>query len=250
MTWATSSTLVAGGNLTINNTVSTFLARYDANARTWDTYPGASQLPGPVKVLTAATSDGSELWASGTRPDGSVYLMRSSGPNWVAAGQALEVGTDIRGLQIFSLTSSHDSTPTIGSNEVLLLTGSIVLPGFGTASAVIFDGKDFRPYALTTDTGNTPGSISRVFTERNNFFTSSGGRLPLVFVVLIGLGISLALMLLIVLAGFFLDRLRKKREGYIPAPTHMYDRGSGIQRIPPHELLESLGKGRPGAPHV
>ncbi|KAK0632558.1 cortical protein marker for cell polarity-domain-containing protein [Immersiella caudata] len=250
MTWATSNTLVAGGNLTINNTVSTFLARYDANARTWDIYPGASQLPGPVNVVTAATSDGSELWASGTRPDGSVYLMRSSGLNWVAAGQTLEAGTDIRGLQIFSLTSSHDSTSTIGPNEILLLTGSIILPGFGTASAVIFDGKDFRPYALTTNTGNTPGSISRVFTERNNFFTSSGGRLPLVFVVLIGLGISLALMLLIVLAGFFLDRLRKKREGYIPAPTHMYDRGSGIQRIPPHELLESLGKGRPGAPHV
>jgi len=69
-------------------------------------------------------------------------------------------------------------------------------------------------------------------------------------VVLIGLGISLALMLLIVLAGLFLDRLRKKREGYMPAPTSMYDRGSGIQRIPPHELLESLGKGRAGAPHV
>jgi hypothetical protein len=250
MTWATENILVAGGNLTINNTVPTFLARYDANTRTWDSYRGASQLPGPVKVLTAATSDGSELWVSGTRPNGSVYLMRSSGPNWVAAGQALEAGTDIRGLQIFSLTSSHDSTPTIGSNEILLLTGSIILPGFGTASAVMFDGKDFRPYALTTNTGNTPGSISRVFTERNNFFTSSGGRLPLVFVVLIGLGISLALMLLIVLAGLFLDRLRKKREGYIPAPTHMYDRGSGIQRIPPHELLESLGKGRPGAPHV
>jgi hypothetical protein len=250
MTWTRDNILVAGGNLTINNTVPTFLAIYDANTRTWDSYQGASQLPGPVKVLTAATSDGSELWVCGTRPNGSVYLMRSSGSNWVAAGQGLEAGTDIRGLQIFSLTSSHDSTPTIGSNEILLLTGSIILPGFGTASAVIFDGKDFRPYALTTNMGNTPGSISRVFTERNNFFTSSGGKLPLVFVVLIGLGISLALMLLIVLAGFFLDRLRKKREGYIPAPTHMYDRGSGIQRIPPHELLESLGKGRPGAPHV
>ncbi|KAK0656828.1 cortical protein marker for cell polarity-domain-containing protein [Cercophora newfieldiana] len=249
--WATENTLVAGGNITINNTVSTFLAKYDANARTWDTYPGASQIPGPVKVLTVGTSDGSEIWVSGTRPNGSVYLMRSSGSNWVpAAGQPLEAGTDIRGLQIFSLTSSHDSTPTIGSNEVLLLTGSIVLPGFGTASAVIYNGTDFRPYALTTNTGNTAGSISRVFTERNNFFTSSGGKLPLVFVVLIGLGISLALMLLIVLAGFFLDRLRKKREGYIPAPTHMYDRGSGIQRIPPHELLESFGKGRPGALHV
>lgn len=70
------------------------------------------------------------------------------------------------------------------------------------------------------------------------------------FVVLIGLAIALGLMLLVVAAGLALDRYRKKREGYVPAPTSMYDRGSGMQRIPPRELLETLNKGRPGAPHV
>ncbi|KAL6403530.1 putative cellular morphogenesis protein [Ilyonectria robusta] len=74
--------------------------------------------------------------------------------------------------------------------------------------------------------------------------------MPLVFVILIGLAISLGLMLLLVLAGIILDRIRKKREGYTPAPTSMYDRGSGMQRVPPHELFESLGQGRAGAPHV
>lgn len=70
------------------------------------------------------------------------------------------------------------------------------------------------------------------------------------FVVLIGLAIALGLMFLLVVAGILLDRIRKKREGYSPAPTSMYDRGSGLHRIPPHELLESLGKGRPGAPRI
>lgn len=74
--------------------------------------------------------------------------------------------------------------------------------------------------------------------------------MPLVFVILIGLAIALALILLLVLVGIILDRLRKKREGYVPAPTSMYDRGSGIHRIPPRELLRSLGKGRPDAPRV
>lgn len=74
--------------------------------------------------------------------------------------------------------------------------------------------------------------------------------MPLVFVILIGLAIALGLILLLVLAGIILDRLRKKREGYAPAPTSMYDRSSGIHRIPPHELLQSLGKGHPGAPRV
>lgn len=74
--------------------------------------------------------------------------------------------------------------------------------------------------------------------------------MPLVFVILIGLAIALALILLLVLVGIILDRLRKRREGYTPAPTSMYDRGSGMQRIPPRELLRSLGKGRSEAPQV
>ncbi|KAK3996523.1 cortical protein marker for cell polarity-domain-containing protein [Cladorrhinum sp. PSN332] len=249
--WANDNTLLAGGQLTVNNTVSTFLAIYDAGRQSWDSYPGASQLPGPVTALTLANTDGSQVWASGTSSDGKAYLAKFAGSGWQMAGESLEAGTNIRSLQVFSLTSRHDKTPLFDSDEeALMLTGSIVLPGFGTASAVLFDGKTFRPYALTANPGNTPGSISHVFTEQNNFFSKGGKRLPLVFIVLIGLGISLALMLLIVVAGLFLDRLRKKREGYVPAPTSMYDRGSGIQRIPPRELLENLSKGRSGAPQV
>ncbi|KAL2024172.1 hypothetical protein VTK56DRAFT_9328 [Thermocarpiscus australiensis] len=246
--WATDNILLAGGNITINNTVSTFLAKYDASKQTWNSYPGAEQLPGPVTVLTAGASDGGQIWASGTSPDGSVYLMKYDGSTWQSPGQSLQRGTNIRGLQVFSLTSSHDETALLKADESLLLTGSIILPDFGTASAVLYDGKTFTPFALTTNRGNRPGTVSRVFSERGDFFAKGGGHMPLVFVVLIGLAISLGLMLLIVVAGLFLDRLRKKREGYVPAPTSMYDRGSGIQRIPPHELLESLGKGRPGGP--
>ena len=248
--WATESLLVAGGNLTVNGTVSTFLAQYNAGSQTWDAYPGSRDLPGPVRVITAGASDGSKIWVTGTTSDGSIYLMKYDGSAWQTAGQSFEAGTDIRGLQIFSCTSPHDSAPIMDQNEVLMLTGSIVLPGFGSASAVVFDGKTFQPYALTTNAGNKAGTLARFFVEKSDFFSRSRSQLPLGFIVLIGLGISLGLMLLLVVAGLFLDKLRKRREGYVPAPTSMYDRGSGIQRIPPHELLESLGKGRPGAPHV
>ncbi|KAK3694752.1 cortical protein marker for cell polarity-domain-containing protein [Podospora appendiculata] len=246
--WATDTLLVAGGNFTVNDTASAFLVQYDTGRQTWDSYPGSNQLPGPVTALTAGTSDGRSIWASGTASNGSAFLMKYDGSAWQSAGQYLESGTVIRGLQVFSLTSSHDSTPTVESNEVLMLTGSIGIPHFGSASAALFNGTAFTPYALTTNSGNTGGTIARIFTEQNNFFSTGGSNLALVFIVLIGLGISLLLMLIIVVVGLLLDRLRKKREGYVPAPTSMYDRGSGITRIPPHELLESLGKGR--APHV
>jgi len=249
--WATNNILLAGGNLLINGTTRSFLAHYDATQQAWDTYPGADQLPGPVTVITAGTSDGGQVWVSGVSPDGTPYLMKTDGSGtWQRAGQSILMpGTTIRGLQILSLTKSHPDSPLLHRDEALLLTGSILLSNFtgSTASAVLFDGTSFTPYALTTNVGNQPGSISRIFSERSDFFAKGRGRMPLVFVVLISLAISLGLVLLIVVAGLVLDRIRKKREGYVPAPTSMYDRGSGIQRIPPAELLEGLGRGKAAA---
>jgi hypothetical protein len=115
-------------------------------------------------------------------------------------------------------------------------------------SAAIFNGTSFQPYALTTSSGRGAGSIAKIFSQKDDFFADGGKHLALGFVVLIGLAISLALILLLVVGGVVLDRIRKRREGYTPAPTSMYDRGSGIQRVPPRELLESLGKVRPGGP--
>ena len=250
MLWASSSQLIAGGSLTINNTAAAFLATYDASKQTWDRYPGATAIPGPVTQVAAGSSDDTQVWVSGAASDGSIFLMKYDGSKWTPAAAGFGAGTSIRSMQIFSLSSNHGSTDLLADNEVLMLTGSINIPNFGFASAAIFNGTSLQPYALTINPDNTPGSIAYIFSENNNFFSSSGHQLALVFIILIGLAIALALMLLIVVAGLFLDRLRKKREGYVPAPTSMYDRGSGILRIPPSELLESLGKGRPGAPHV
>lgn len=252
--WATDDILLAGGNLTINDTTTVFLARYDANTQDWDAYPGADRLPGPVTVLTAGTSDGGQIWAAGiSAQDGSPYLMKSDGTTWQRAGQsALQPGTHIRGLQVFSLTSAHDASSLLNQDEALLLTGTVHLANFARpASAVLYTGDDnFTPFALTASQSSpaTGGSIARVFSERNSYFEKSGGHMPLGFVVLIGLAIALGLMLLIVAGGLLLDRLRKRREGYVPAPTSMFDRGGGIARIPPHELLGGLG--RRGAPQV
>lgn len=248
--WASDSKLIAGGNLTVNNTAATNLAVYDATKTAWDSFPGANELPGPVDVLTAASGDGSQVWAAGTSPNGSVYLMKYDGSNWTSAGQTLLPGTNIRGLQILSLTTSHASTPVVDANQALLLTGSIVLPSFGHASAVLFNGTAFTPFALTTNAGNSAGSLAHMFSERQNFFSSNEHHLALGFVVLIGLAIALGLILLLVLAGLFLDRLRKKREGYMPAPTSMYDRGSGMARIPPDQLFGEVGRGAAQRPQL
>ncbi|KAJ2900611.1 cellular morphogenesis protein [Zalerion maritima] len=249
--WSSDTVLVAGGSLIVNNT-STFLARYDTDRMSWDTFAGASSIPGPVEVVVPASSDGSQAWVAGrNNSTGEAYLMKYDGSNWNDVSDILVDGTEVRSLQMFTVTDSHDDTDLVDKNRVLMLMGHIVIPDTGdTASVAFYDGSSLHAYALTTSSRNTAGTISRIFTEKANFFESSGGNMPLVFVVLIGLAISLALVALIVIAGVIMDRIRKKREGYVPAPTSMYDRGSGLQRIPPAELLENLGRERDGPPQI
>lgn len=250
MAWVTNKKLVAGGNFTVDGSRS-FLVSYTSGADSWNEYPGAADLPGPVDIIVTGSSDGQQLWVAGTATNGSTFLMKYDGSTWKSAGQPFESGTDIQSLQMLSLTKSKGSSDLLDQKMSLMLTGNIIIPNFGSASAALFNGTALTPFALTTNSGNTAGTISRIFVEKTNFFSGgNSGHLPIYAIVLIGLGIALGLTLLIVVAGMVMERLRKKREGYVPAPTSMYDRGSGMQRIPPHELLESLGKGRPGAPHV
>ncbi|KAL7950721.1 cortical protein marker for cell polarity domain-containing protein [Trichoderma barbatum] len=248
--WYSKSQLIAGGDLRTNGTNTGFLALYDANKQVWKDFAGASQIPGPVNTITPGSNDNSQIWISGNSPNGSVFIMKYDGKQWQSPQLLPPPGSVVQSLQVFTVTKPHGKADLFDDREVLMLTGSIPFPNIGMASAVIYNGTDYLPYALTsTDTG--AGSIAKVFSQRDNFFSSSAKHMPLVFVVLIGLAISLALIVILVVSGIILDRIRKKREGYTPAPTSMYDRGSGIQRIPPRELLEQLERTRPGeAPHV
>jgi hypothetical protein len=71
-----------------------------------------------------------------------------------------------------------------------------------------------------------------------------GGHLAKGFVVLIALGIALALIFLLVVAGVIAERIRKKREGY--SQVSAFDRSGGMSRFPPEQLFSSLGQGRSG----
>ncbi|KAF4472418.1 Pst1p [Fusarium albosuccineum] len=248
--WVSKNQLVAGGDLRGNESDQRFLASWDAKEETWTNFPNSDDIPGPVAVISPASSDYDQLWVAGSSvDDGSAFIMKYDGEKWHTVEPSLSEQTVIRGLQVFTVTEDHEDSDLLDKKQVLMLTGSIDIPDFGLASAAIFNGTTYQPYALTMKAGDSPGTIAGIFSQRDNFFAEES-HMPLVFVILIGLAIALGLMLLLVLGGIILDRIRKRREGYTPAPTSMYDRGSGMQRIPPHELLESLGQGRSGAPRV
>ena len=169
MTWASTNSLIVGGSLSVNG-ANISLAIYDAKAQTWSAAAGADAIPGPVTALAAANSDASELWVSGTATNGSAFLMKYDGSTWNSVGDVLGSGSDIRGLQVLSLTEDHASSSLVSASQTLMITGTLNVAGFGNASAVLFNGTTFQPFALTTTSNNIGGSLSQVFSQEQNFF--------------------------------------------------------------------------------
>jgi len=143
------------------------------------------------------------------------------------------------------LTKSHASSSLLSNTESLMITGALNIPSFGNASSVVFNGTTFQPFALTSTISNTGGSLSQVFSQKQNTFAKKGKKLAIGFIVLIALAIALAIIFLVVVAGYLAERIRRRREGYRPAPTSSFDRNN-MSKIPPHQLFSSIGQGRSG----
>lgn len=173
--WTSKEQLVVGGDLRADGSDQQFLATWNAKKETWSNFAGSESIPGPVQVITPGSSDSQQIWISGTSTDdNSIYLMKYDGSKWHTAEQTLSSDSIIRGLQIFSTAEDHDESDILDKDQVLMLTGSIVVPDFGLASAVLFNGTSFQPYALTTNSGESSGSVATIFSQKNNFFSSEG----------------------------------------------------------------------------
>ena len=173
MLWTSTNSLTVGGALTFNDQ-SISLATYDANGQTWSEADGAAAIPGPVTALTQANSDASQLWVAGTASNGSAFVMNYDGSNWQSASDTLGAGSIVRGLQMLPLSSDHATSSLMSTGEVLMVTGALVLPGFGNASAALFNGTSYEPFILTSSSSNTGGSLSQIFSQEQNFFKAPG----------------------------------------------------------------------------
>lgn len=173
MVWGSQNSLVVGGALSVNG-ANTSLATYNVKAQNWTAGVGATAIPGPITALSAANSDASQLWVAGTATNGSTFLMKFDGTNWNSVSAGLGSGSTIRGLQVLSLSKNHASTSLVPASETLVVTGSLDLPGFGNSSAALFNGTTFQPFALTTTAANTAGSLSQIFSQNQNFFSTPG----------------------------------------------------------------------------
>lgn len=267
LVWTSDTTLLVAGNLTLGTNPTTIIL-FDQPNNEFTEIPGANNLPGPVTALTAATNDGKEFWATGNSTDGTAYLQRFDGKNWTSVDNTLlGANTDIRGIQVLSLSKSHEQSDLIDQNQDLLLLGQINITNFGTASGALFNGTSLAPFLLATTAQNTAGSLSSIFVENPNMFfrqnsklfifqlrqsrsltLSSEKHLALGFIVLIALAIALALTFLLVLLGIIIEWYRKRAQGYSPAPQSYPDRLGNVGRVPPEQLFGTLSG--PRAPAI
>ena len=175
LTWQGTDKLLVGGNLTVSNNA-TSLATYDTTKSQWTAVSGAAEsVPGPVTALAPANNDASSFWVAGQSKNNSAFLVKYDGNSnsYFPVAEGLGPQTTIQGLSVLQLTKGHAQNNLVPNNMVLLVTGQLNLTGFGNASAALFNGTTFSPFILATS-GNSPGSLSQLFSENSVKFTSAG----------------------------------------------------------------------------
>lgn len=271
--WASGTRLVIAGELNVAGNRTT-MAEYDTKSNEFTTVANANTVPGPITAFTSVDNSFTAAFAAGVATaNSSAYLSHFDGKStWTGIG-GFGAQTKIQGLQIMSVNGGGSGNSLVPSGQTLLVMGMLELPSYGNVSAAFFNGTGFTPMALSTLDDGRPGSIYGAFVQNPanllnkhckfpflcNLATYSNtaslaDHLALGFVVLIGLACALGVVFLIVVLGILIERVRRQREGYVPAPTGavMYEKSGGgkIGDISADRLFGGVGKGGGSAPRI
>ncbi|KAK1143907.1 hypothetical protein N8T08_006022 [Aspergillus melleus] len=252
LTWMSNHKLMAVGDLVVDGNRSA-VATYNQKKSEWSAFDGASSsdIEGTITAFSPASKDVSTFWLAGQSKNGSSFLANYDGSEFQFTADVFEQGTSIQGLEVIPLSEKHDSVNLLNKDLILLITGQLVIPGFGNASAALFNGTVLSPFILTTGSDGRPGSMSQIFYEKTNPYTSEGKHRSNGIVVLISFCLALGCVFLIVIAGVIFNKIQRRRQGYMQAPqTYGTDRPSNMTRLPPEYLFNTLQQRNPGTPAI
>ncbi|KAL2810265.1 cortical protein marker for cell polarity-domain-containing protein [Aspergillus granulosus] len=250
--WASGNSLVAVGNLTVSGN-QTAVATYSTNDKVWQPFEGASTstIPGLVTAFSPANGDTSKFWLAGQSNNGSSFVVNYDGSNFLPPRHIFGAGTVIRGLDVIPLSQEHDDNDLLANDLTLLITGDIVVPDFGNASAVLFNGTTLTPFIISSMSDGKPGRMSQMFYENSNPYARETGHHSNGIVVLVAFCCALGCVFLIVIAGVIFNKIQRRRQGYMAAPQVVgTDRPTSMRRLPPEFLFNSLKQPNPGAPAI
>jgi hypothetical protein len=251
--WANKKTLYAAGEINISGNKSA-IATFSTTSSSWTSFPGSSksEIPGNITAFSPASEDISEFWIAGLSTNGSAFMMNYDGSNFKSPGNLFSEGTLIRGMEVLPVNQDHSSVSLLNNDQILLIMGDLIIPDFGNASAALYNGTAVTPFILSSKSDGSPGSMSHLFSENENPYSSgSESHHSNGIVVLVAFCCALGCVFLIVAAGVILNKIQRRRQGYAAAPqTFGTDRPSDMTRLPPEYLFNSLGHTNPTAPTI
>ncbi|KAK6348460.1 hypothetical protein TWF718_006253 [Orbilia javanica] len=251
--WIDTDTLVVGGSLKLNDSV-VYLATYKLSTTRWAVFPNADEIPGPVTTIFTPTGEESSIYIGGNA-DGRPFILRRDGTQWRNLGAGLQPGSVLRGIEVFELDGVHAPNDLLSQSQILMASGNIILDRTPiNCSAALFDGINWTPFVLTTNEDGSSGSLGAFVSQSKHTFNENAGKLAVGLVVLISLALALALIFLIVVIGVIASYIRRRREGYAPAPTRVSPipfPQDMTERVPPDQLFQGVGfASARGTPHI
>jgi len=252
--WTSKKTLYAAGDLSISGN-ETAIATFSTEDSTWSSLSGASKSDikgGNLTAFAPASEDLSEFWVAGTSTNGSAFVLNYDGSSFNSPGDLFSEGTVIRGMEVLPVNQDHSSVSLLNNDQILLIMGQLIIPNFGNASAALYNGTAVTPFILSSKSDGTPGSMSHLFSENENPYSSkSESHHSNGIVVLVAFCCALGCVFLIVAAGVILNKIQRRRQGYAAAPqTFGTDRPTDMTRLPPEYLFNHLGHTNPTAPAI
>ncbi|KAF3082739.1 hypothetical protein TWF102_006007 [Orbilia oligospora] len=251
--WTDTNTLVVGGSLELNDTV-VHLATYKLSTTTWTVFPNSQEIPGPVTTIFTPTGEESSIYIGGNA-NGRPFILRWDGTKWSNLGGGLQPGSVLRGIEVFELDGVHAPNDLLSQSQILMASGNIILDRTPiNSSAALFDGINWTPFVLTTNEDGSSGSLGAFVSQSKHTFNENAGKLAPGLVVLISLALALALIFLIVVIGVIASYIRRRREGYVIAPTRVSPipiPQDMTERVPPDQLFQGVGfASARGTPHI
>jgi len=171
--WINVDELLVAGDMLINNQ-RTYLAKLDAKHNAFSAVvTGDKTIPGPVTAFALDSDTGNSMFLTGNSTDGKPFLIKWTGSTLLEL-QGFGSSSNIRGIQVITLNSNHDSNDYLHDDHTLFLTGSIDIPQVGTFPGVLYNGLTWSPFLLTSKADNKPSTLASLFTQRQQTFTKSG----------------------------------------------------------------------------
>ena len=176
ITFEDENTALVVGNISIGGN-NTFVGQYNFQNSVWTSLNvGVS---GPVESILS--QDSTTLFLAGQNATGT-YFGKWNGQQFqdlstfskifqLTIASGLQPTSRITDMEFLPLSSDHAGNNVLSSDRVILLMGNIQLPGFGNASAVLYDGSSYQPYILSSKPDGSNGIIYTFFSEHTQSFS-------------------------------------------------------------------------------